>query len=100
MRSSKRLLPCEVCGKEITIASRSRFLRLVRSGEKVRCEQCGAYVFPGTARVSQLPSEHVIPAMGLRRKQGRTAKRRGVLESCPLGRCGVTACEDAGAMSE
>lgn len=61
---------------------------MVRRNASARCEQCGRYVFPGTARVSQLPSEHVLPAMGLRRKVRRGAKRRGVLESCPLGRCG------------
>lgn len=90
----RRELPCELCGKSVVIASRHKFLHIVRDGLTVRCEQCRRYVLPGTARVSQLPSEHVIPAMGLRMKHGRTAKRKEVLESCPLGRCGVRTCED------
>lgn len=87
-RTCPRRLPCEVCGKEVAIQDRGRFLRAVRDGDSVRCEQCGGYVVPGTARVSQLPSEHVLPALGLRRKVRRGAKRVGSLESCPLGRCG------------
>ena len=99
-KKSRLRWPCEVCGKEVAVASRNRFLELVRCGHTVRCGQCRRYVFPGTARVSQLPSEHVVPSMGLRRKLGRGAKRLGVLESCPLGRCGVKTCADAGAVGE
>lgn len=85
---SDRKWPCEGCGREVAIKSRSRFLRLVKTNGTVRCAQCRRYVHSGELRVSQMPSEHVIPAMGLRRKVGKHAKRKGVLESTPLGRCG------------
>jgi len=110
MRGKKKLrprrLPCEICGKEVVIqgsktqTSKERFLELVRTGSTVRCERCGGYVLPGTARVSQVPTEHEFTPLGLRRKMGRHAKRRGVLESCPLGRCGVTSYGDAGAVND
>lgn len=87
-KRSPRRLPCEVCGQEVVIQDRSRFLRMVREDASVRCERCGRYVLPGTARVSQLSSEHIVTALGLRRKRGPGAKRAWSLESCPLGRCG------------
>jgi len=96
----RRNRPCEVCGRDVAIRSRRRFLQLVRDDQPVRCEQCRRYVSPGTARVSQLPSEHVLPAMGLRAKLRRNAKRRGVLESCPLGRCGASSSGAAGAVDD
>ncbi len=87
-KKCQRRLPCEVCGQEVKILNRRRFLRLVREDAAVRCERCGKYVLPGTARVSQLSSEHIVTALGLRRKRGPGAKRAWSLESCPLGRCG------------
>jgi len=94
----RRELPCECCGVPVRIAKRERFLQLVRTGEAVRCRQCRRYVSSGerfsddetpvTARVSQLPTEQVVPALGLRRKVRKTAKRTLPLESCPLKRCG------------
>ena len=92
--------PCEVCGKDVTIASRHRYLQIVHDRITVRCEQCRRYVSPGTARVTQMPSEYVLLAIEVRRKIGRGAKRTGVLESCPLGRCGATTCEVGGAAKD
>lgn len=97
-KSGPRKLPCEICGKEVEIhgsktqTSKERFLELVRTGESVRCKQCRRFVH-SKGLVLRAP-------LGLRRKVGRRAKRRWVLESCPLGRCGATGCEPEGAVDE
>ncbi len=88
MPKTRRELPCEECGIGVRIASRKRFLRLVKSDESVLCEQCRRFVLPGTARMSQDTNETVFPSMALRHKRGRRAKRVGVLESCPVSMCG------------
>ena len=96
MRSAKkhcpRRLPCEVCGTEVEIHDRERYLRLVRNAEQVCCEQCGRYVLPGTARKSQLPTEHVVTSLGLREKRGGSKGKLGSLEKLPLGRMGKGVC--------
>ena len=89
----RRELSCDCCGVMVRL-SRRRLRDLARDRAKPLCEQCRRYVRPGTARVSQLPSEQVVPALGLARKRGRGAKRVGVLASCPLARCGATGCDD------
>src|SRR5690606_2206740 len=80
---------CEVCGVPVKYYSREKFLEAGREGSRVRCEQCRSYVFTGTARESQLPSEQEFPALGLRRKVGRGAKHKRGLESLKLSRCGL-----------
>lgn len=98
---TRRELECEVCRVMVTIgpstkggrpiSSKDRYLELVASGTRVRCEQCRKYVYTGTARKTKLPSEQELPALGLRRKIGRGAKHKGGLESLKLSRCGLPA---------
>lgn len=87
-KKHRRELPCEVCGAVVEIRGRDRFLAAVRAGEYVRCEGCRAFVSPGIVRVTELPTEQEKPSLGLARKQRRNGRRKGVLESMPLKRCG------------
>ena len=91
----ERVLPCEVCGIEVKL-SRRRLLELVKARRKPFCEQCGRYVIPGTARMSQPLGETEDASMRLRRKTGRGAKTKRGLASYPAKRCGHGVCETSG----
>lgn len=80
----RRELPCAVCQASVRIGSRSRFLRLVREGGTVCCEQCRAAFSPVTSRVVQREDSEGVPSSGLRRKRGRGAKVKRGLESLPF----------------
>lgn len=88
-------VPCEVCWHRVEMA-RGKWLSALRRRLSVRCEQCGGYVLCGRSRVSQVPTEHVVPSLGLRRKVRRGARRTGPLESCPLSRMGKGGLDDRG----
>lgn len=99
MAKIRRELPCEVCGKSVRL-SRKRFLQMVKSDQLPICEQCRRFVRPGTARVSELPSEQEFPKLGLARKVGRGANRQGALASMSLARCGERTYGDGVAANE
>lgn len=89
-RSSNRTLPCAGCGKTVHIASRERFLRLVRENEIVCCEQCSGYISTGIARELEVNEQLTVYDLGLRAKCGRGAKNRTALASRKLSRCVVS----------
>jgi len=82
-----RTIACVVCGVQVHIANRQRFLRLIREQEPVRCEQCRRYISPVSARMPEAAAANTVMTTALRRKRGTGAKRKGVLASQPLGRC-------------
>lgn len=94
-----RTWPCEVCDHPVKLTAK-RYREVALFLHTVRCEQCRRFVSPGSARVSQLPSEQVVPSLGLAAKQGKRAKIKRGLASLPLKRLGATACEAGGAVGE
>lgn len=87
---TRRSVPCaNECGTPVQIQDRERFLAASRGDIQVFCKQCGRYLKPAAARVTQVSGEKHFGQLALRKKRARNAKRQGVLESSPLGRCGV-----------
>ena len=92
---SHRRLPCDCCGKEVSIQSQKRFLAMVHGNHKPLCEQCGRYIRPATARVPEVSKGVSLTALGLVGAIGASGKSRKPLASYRLGRCGVTGYESA-----
>lgn len=109
-QTQRRKKPCECCGVEVQYATAEEYLRHSRvGGPPVLCGQCGRYIARErrgdgeilvTARTTEVDDVAGLMRVGLRRKRGRGAKMKGVLESCPLGRVLPTTCENSGAVCE
>lgn len=106
MPRSPRSLECECCFKPVTIASRGRYMAMVKAGLKPLCNQCRRYIRPasagvavgsaGSARGPEGVAAPTLTTLGLVAKRGHAGKRVRSLASKAITRQGVSGCEAGG----
>lgn len=88
MPKVKNVLPCEGCQCDTVVEPVSRFLRMLRQGERPRCASCRRMLRQGRDTVFKVQGTQRDPSLGLSRKQGKRAKHKNRIDSMPLDMCG------------